>query len=307
MPRSFDLQGHRGARGQKPENTLPSFEAAFDSGVTSVETDLHLTRDGIVVLCHDPIVPGRLCRGQVGGGSFLISSLSLQQLRRYRADRNPDPERFAEQNAEATPLARLFAAERGMDAYALPTLVDFFDFASAYAGDLGAKAGKTDHQRAKARSVVFDLELKRLPGHPQYIGDDFDGDAPALLEKRIVEAVKHADVADRTRLRSFDHRCVRAVRHLCPSLRTAVLVGDMAPTDPVQLTRAAQATTYCPSMHFVDERLVRQLHQAGVSVLPWTVNDPSDLNRLLDWGVDGVTTDYPERFAQILGGRNIAF
>src|SRR5205085_12358438 len=104
MTPTFDLQGHRGARGLKPENTLPSFEAALDSGVTSLETDLHLTRDSMVILCHDPIVPGRLCRAPAGdaplrGEPLLISSLTLGQLRGLRADRNPDPERFPEQDS----------------------------------------------------------------------------------------------------------------------------------------------------------------------------------------------------------------
>src|SRR5271166_5116502 len=62
MSRSFVLQGHRGARGLKPENTLPSFEVALDLGVSSIETDVHLTRDGVPILCHDPEVSGRLCR-----------------------------------------------------------------------------------------------------------------------------------------------------------------------------------------------------------------------------------------------------
>lgn len=307
MSRTFDLQGHRGARGQKPENTFPSFEAALDSGVTSVETDLHLTRDGMIVLSHDPFVPGRLCHPQSAGDKLLIGTLTLEQLRGYRADRNPEPERFPEQEAGVTPLACLFATQHGIDPYTLPTLLDLFAFAAAYAGDLGAAAGKMESQRAKARGVQFDLELKRVPAHPEYIGDDFDGDSPALLEKRVVETVAYAGIVERTRVRSFDHRCVRATGQLLPSLRTGVLVGSMAPIDPIALARAAQATMYCPSAYFLDERLIRQLHEAGVGVLPWTVNDPADLMKLLDWGVDGVTTDFPERFAQILRSQNIAF
>jgi glycerophosphoryl diester phosphodiesterase len=307
LPQLFDLQGHRGARGQKPENTLPSFEAALDSGVTSIETDLHLARDGIVVLYHDPTIPGRLCRGPAQGGSLLISSLNLGQLRAYRADLNPEPECFPEQNAAVTPLARLFAAQRGMDAFAPPTLHDLFEFASAYVGELGAKTGKTEQQRAKAHHVVFDLELKRVPGHPEYTGDDFDGISPALLEKCVVDAIEQAGVVHRTRVRSFDHRSVRAVRQLCPALRTAVLVDALGPIGAVESARAAQATTCCPRINLVDEALVRQLHEADIRVVPWTVNDPSTLERLLDWHVDGVTTDYPERCAQILRARHIAF
>src|SRR5262245_25513347 len=92
MTPSFDLQGHRGARGLKPENTLPAFEVAFDLGVTTVETDLPLTRDGVPVLCHDPTLDGQP-----------VSTLDLARLREYRADRNPDPRRFPEQDAGVTP------------------------------------------------------------------------------------------------------------------------------------------------------------------------------------------------------------
>src|SRR5262249_13125336 len=106
MP-TFDLQGHRGARGLRPENTLPSFEAAFDQRVPTVETDLHLTRDGVVVLCHAPVPDGRTLRPAPPPGSA-VSALNLAQLRAYRADRNPDPARFPDQDAGPTPLAGLF-------------------------------------------------------------------------------------------------------------------------------------------------------------------------------------------------------
>src|SRR5947207_8750964 len=111
MTTRFDLQGHRGARGLKPENTLPSFEAAFDLGVTTVETDLHLSRDGVPVITHDPQVSELLCRRLAGTAAPdpatrpLVSSLSLAELRAYRADRNPDPVRFSVQDATVTPLA----------------------------------------------------------------------------------------------------------------------------------------------------------------------------------------------------------
>ena len=86
MSRTIDLQGHRGARGLRPENTLPSFEAAFDSGVTSVETDLHLTRDNVVVLTHDPFLTGRLCRELSANAVPLenrpaVRALTLAQVR----------------------------------------------------------------------------------------------------------------------------------------------------------------------------------------------------------------------------------
>src|SRR6516164_1854400 len=99
----LEVQGHRGARGLRPENTLPSFETAIDVGATSIETDVHLTHDGLPVLIHDPLVSERL-----------VSSLTLAELRGYRADRNPNRARFPAQIADVTPLAASFATAHGI-------------------------------------------------------------------------------------------------------------------------------------------------------------------------------------------------
>jgi glycerophosphoryl diester phosphodiesterase len=299
----FDIQGHRGARGLKPENTLPSFEAALDAGVTSIETDVHLTRDAVPVLIHDPFISERLCRLVPGSASpppaprLLVSTLTLAQLRGYCADCNPDPVRFPEQDASVTPLAARLAAVRGMHPYAPPTVADFLAFVEAYAGEDGSLAGKSAEQRERARQMRFDFELKRVPFHPELIGDAFDGQAPGMLERQIADLLRAAGVVERTTIRSFDHRCVRAIADLEPRSTRAVLVAGMAPIDPVDLVRQAEAQAYCPDYSFIDEIQVRELHTANIRVLPWTVNRPEDWERLVSWGVDGVTTDYPDRLA----------
>jgi glycerophosphoryl diester phosphodiesterase len=311
MSTLFELQGHRGARGLKPENTLPGFEVAFDLGVSSIETDIHLTRDGQPVLVHEPVVSDRLFHCGSGPVPFdptrppLVSSLTLAELARYRADRNPDPQRFPGQDARVTPLARLFAERHAIDPYAPPTLPELFAFAQAYAGELGAVAGKTATQRA--RRVRFDLELKRVPFCPHVIGDTFDGSAPGLLEQRVVEAVRAAEMLERTSVRSFDHRSVRALRALEPRLPGAVLVAATAPMGPARLAQEADAQVYCPAVEFLDRGQVRQLHDAGIRVVPWTVNEPEDWKRLLDWDIDGITTDFPDRLADLLRQRGQAF
>jgi glycerophosphoryl diester phosphodiesterase len=305
----FDLQGHRGSRGLKPENTLPSFEVAFDLGVTSVETDVHLTRNGVPVLAHDAVVSDRLCKLLPGSHSPeprsrpLVSHLTLQDLRGYAADRNPDPLRFPEQDPSPTPLAALFAARHHVDPYTPPALADLFAFAKAYAGELGAATGKSAAQQARARQVRFDLELKRVPFRPEYIGDESD----ALLERRVIEVVRAAGMLGRTNVRGFDHRCVLALRRLEPGLSTAVLVTGTAPVSPAEVARQAGASTYCPQYEFIDGPLVQQVHDAGLRVIPWTINDPENWGRLLDWGVDGITTDFPDRLAAYLGTRGVPF
>src|SRR5919108_6406677 len=109
----FNLQGHRGARGLKPENTLPSFEAALDAGVSSIETDVHLTRDGVPVLVHDALLAG----AGPSAAAVAVSTLTLAELRRLRVAENPDRKRFPRQRADLDPVARRFAQERGLDPY----------------------------------------------------------------------------------------------------------------------------------------------------------------------------------------------
>ncbi len=311
MSTRFHLQGHRGARGLKPENTLPSFEAAFDAGAGSVETDVHLTRDGVAVLFHDAMLDKLPCRLQPGtemaAELLLVSRLSLAELRGYRADGNPDPRRFPRQTAEVTPLAELFAGQHGLDPYGIPTLEELLHFAAAYAGELGERAGKSEPQRRRVRDVGFDLELKRVPFHPETINDRFDATAPGLLEERVVESIRRAGVVARTTVRSFDHRCVRLLRRMEPGLTGAVLVAETAPVEPAELVERAEAQVYCPGYLFLDARQVRQVQAAGARVLPWTVNQPEHWQRLLDWGVDGLTTDVPDQLATFLRERGVAF
>jgi glycerophosphoryl diester phosphodiesterase len=291
----FDIQGHRGARGLRPENTLPSFEIALDLGVTSVETDVHLTRDGHPVLVHDPIMAAPVFRpadrSPMPTGLLAISQMTLAEVQSFAAGGNPSRERFPEQVAEISPLAERWALKTGLSPWAPPTLANLFDFVAAYTSD----PSKSLVQQALARALRFDIELKRVPSHPEAIGDAYDGTSAALLEWQIVAAIQSAAVAERTTVRSFDHRCVEFLRKLEPRLEGAILVGSMVPVDPVALARLADASVYCPHYEFVDEALVRRCHEGGIKIIPWTVNDFHDMGRLLDWGVDGITTDHPER------------
>jgi glycerophosphoryl diester phosphodiesterase len=309
---TFELQGHRGARGLKPENTLPGFEVALGIGVTSVETDVHLTRDGVPVIYHDATISPRLCRLRRGQAAPdpatepLVSSLTLAELRGYLADRNPDRKRFPGQDRTLTRTAEWFGLQYALYAYTPPSLEELFRFVAHYA-NTPERDSPTEEQRRRAGRVLFDLELKRVPYYPQTVNDEFDGEMPGLLERRVVEAVRAARVEDRTRVRSFDHRCVRAVKRIAPELAGAVLVAETAPVDPAALARSAGADTYCPDYRFLDAAQVRGCHADGVRVIPWTVNDEADWLRLLDWGVDGLTTDYPDRLADFLRRCGIAF
>ena len=300
----FHLQGHRGSRGTSPENTLPSFEQALDAQVSSIETDIHLTQYGIPALCHDPFLsPTRFRRREQSETSpstcILIRDMSLQDLREWVANRNPDPMRFPNQRADVTPVARLYATKQGIDPFSVPLLSDIFGFVSAYAGELGVATSKTPEQRRRAAKLVFDLEIKYVPFHADRYGK------PDLIVERVLEAVHGAEMESRTVIRSFDHRMLKRARQICPSIQTAVLLAACVPVDSVRLVHDAGASIYCPLFEYVDADLIRKCHDGGIRVLPWTVNDPEDWDRLIDWGVDGITTDYPDRLRRHLESRQI--
>ncbi len=304
----FELQGHRGARGLKPENTLPSFEAALDAGVSTIETDVHLTRDGVPVLCHDPVLGdaiASLLPGQEEPASRAISQMTLEEVRRFTVDRNPDPERFPDQTSDETPMAHWHSFIRSVHPLAVPTLNDLLGFVEFCANnDLFEQPPQ---QRECARKVLIDVELKRIPFEPQTIGDDFDGSKPGAFERRVLESLRTSGLIKRCRVRSFDHRSLVAARKQEPHLTTALLIANTRPAFPEDLALGIEAKIYCPGYRFVDEDLVHRLHDNDLRVIPWTVNRAEDWERLVGWGVDGMTTDYPDRLARWLAERGIAW
>src|SRR5262249_46520322 len=158
-----------------------------------LEFDLHLSKDGVPFICHDPRLNLKFARLAAGSNSPdpatkpLVSRLTSQEMRGYVVDKNPEPQRFKTQNAEPTPVAEPFCKERALHVFGVPPLDDFFDFVEAYAGRLGEKAGKTAEQRQRARSVRFNMELKRVPYYPVTVNDGFNGSKPASFEKRVME------------------------------------------------------------------------------------------------------------------------
>jgi glycerophosphoryl diester phosphodiesterase len=284
MAGQFLIQGHRGACGLRAENTLPSFEAALDAGAGSIETDVHLTADGVPVLIHDPVLPT--------DSRPRVHQLTAEQVSGVVADRNLDPARFPDQSPEPMPLASMFAGDAA-HSYRIPTLARLFHFVAAYAGEMGQAAGKTDAQRANAARVIVDVEIKTVPFRAE-AGES------VLVEEAVLEVIRSAGTVDRTWVRSFDHRCVLRLRRQEPGLLGVVLIDGTAPVDPASLVRAADAQVYAPDYQFLDQNLVRRCHSAGFQVVPWTVNDPAAWERLMAWGVDGITTDYPDRLARWL-------
>jgi len=292
LPAGFDAQGHRGARGLLPENSLPAFEAALDLGVTTLELDLHFTQDGNVVVWHDPIIEDSKCRLPSETAvpdapdprnplrRILISQQPLAVVQAYQCDLNPEPDRFPDQQPLAMPLA-------GAD-YRIITLAELFAFVDRYANS----ELKTDAQRANAAVVQFNIETKRVPDHPEYIDDGFTGAAAGPFELSILETVAAHNLTDRVIVQSFDHRSLRTIRDINDEIRLAALTTRGAAN--LKVYAGYRFDIWSPNQNDLTADLVAAAQEEGLQVIPWTVNDAADMDRLISWGVDGLISDLPD-------------
>jgi glycerophosphoryl diester phosphodiesterase len=300
-PEDFDVQGHRGARGLKPENTLPSFEAALDLEVDTLEMDLHLSQNDQIVVWHDPYVYASKCAPARGGKTPLqlgatteeeradramVRRMPTGHLGQFRCDKNPAPDRFGDQNNEASALAG--------DDYRIVTLEKVFAFVDQYA----QSPDKSESQRQNARNVRFNLETKRKLDHPEYIGDGFDGSGPATFERELVDVIRDHELIERVTVQSFAPESLWAVAELEPELRLAVL--EKARQAPLSTYADKGASVWSPKASLVDADAVAEARQAGLQVKPWTVNEPAEMRRLIALGVDGIITDRPDVLIAVL-------
>jgi len=296
---AFDLQGHRGARGLAPENTLAGFARALQIGVTTLETDLAITKDGVVVLSHDPVLNPDIVRD--ADGQWLaapgpaINSLMLPELKRFDVGRIKPGTKYAQQFAGQTPA----------DGQRIPTLAELIDLAKS--------SGKTPR---------FNIETKLSPDKPQETPE------PDTFVRRVAEAVRSAGLAHRTTLQSFDWRTLVAAKRLAPEIETVCLTYEktlqdridggrrpspwLAGLDPAahggsvpRLTAAAGCGTWSPYFRELGPSAVAEAQALGLKVVPWTVNTRDDLARIIDMQVDGLITDYPDRAREVMAAKGI--
>ena len=295
----FDLQGHRGTRGLAPENTMAAYARAAEIGVTTIETDLAVTKDGILVISHDPFLNPDIVRGPDGrwltAKGAAIHSLTLAELEQYDIGRlNPE-----------SAYAKQFPEQKPSDGERYPTLSQVFRF-------------------AKDKRLRLNIETKITPGNPDETVD------PETFAKLVVDAIKTAGLAQRVTIESFDWRTLVATKKIAREIETVCLTIESDGMDTVQrksgrpspwnagldltayngsvprLTKAAGCGTWSPFWRNVDRSSVAEAHALGLKVLPWTVNSPAEMARLIDLEVDGLISDYPDRLRKVVADKGIA-
>ncbi len=272
VPTGFDVQGHRGARGLAPENTLPAFRLALDLGVTTLELDTVVSADEEVVVSHDPYISSLFCSHPDGTPvqpeeerELLIYQMPYAEVARFDCGSRGNP-RFPEQ--EAQPVSK-------------PTLREVVRFAEAYT---------REHDLPP---VFYNVETKSKPE-----GDGRLHPPPSVFIGLIWAIVEAEDIAERFTLQSFDVRTLQEVRHSGLPIRLALLIEDTG-RSPEKSFRSGLGALgfvpdiYSPDFRLVDEGVIEAAHRGGMLVIPWTVNEPEDMVRLRALGVDGLITDYP--------------
>ena len=302
---AFDLQGHRGARGLFPENSLAAFEAAVDLEVTTLELDVGLTRDGIVVVHHDRRLNPERARGADGtwidpvGKPPTIAALSLDTLQAYDIGRA---------RPGSKTLAR-FPDQMAVDGQSIPTLNDVIATA----------------ERRSGSTIRYNIETKISPKAPEETAP------PEIFADALVAVLRDSGVAARATVQSFDWRTLQRVQATAPKIVTSYLTAERewldnlargqsgasiwaAGFDPddyggsvPQTILAAGGRVWSPYFRDLGEGDIEAAQQLGLRVLVWTVNEPADMEQLIDAGVDGIISDYPDRLRDVLDRKGYRF
>ena len=265
----FDVQGHRGARGLRPENTIPAFLLAIDSGVTTVELDVVITKDKQVVVSHEPWMSAAICLDASGSPlqakeekKFNIYQMTYDEVKQFDCGSLENKD-FPAQKKMQMPKPLLSevigAVENHIKSYASYEVDYNIEIKSSPDGD------KKFHPPVEEFSdLVYDLVDQYLP-----------------LERIVVQ--------------SFDFRVLKYWHKKYPSIRLALLVENTKSIDSNLTKLGFKPSVYSPYFKLMSKEKVNYLHKQKIRVIPWTVNEVSEMLSLKGMGVDGFITDYPDR------------
>jgi len=275
----FDVQGHRGARGLRPENTIPAFLMALDSGVNTIEMDLVVTKDGQLVVSHEPWISSEICLDAAGNPiakknerKFNIYQMTYEQVAMCDCGTKVNARFPAQAKMKVSkPLLRnvLIAVEDHIKSY------------SNY-------------------EVDYNIEIKTVAGM-----DDKFHPKPEKFSDLVYELLDEYIPLERVVIQSFDFRVLKYWHSKYPEVRLAALVENNKSAEQNLEELGFNPSIYSPDFSLLSNEVVRSLHAKKIRVIPWTVNEEKDMLVLKGMGVDGFITDYPDRAAKFRRTLNI--
>ena len=283
-----------------PENTLPAFARALTLGVTALELDCAVTKDGVVVVSHDARLNPEITRGPDGRWlnppTRAVRELSLDDLGHYDVGRIKPGSEYSYR----------YPDQKRMDRVHMPTLAQVFQ--------LARRAGNTE--------VRFNIEIKTSPEKP---GDTL---APEAFAKALLATIEREGMRSRVIIQSFDWRALKTVQSLAPKIPTSYLSSQQRLLDNIaagkaegsawtagvqlrdhgsipKMVKAAGGAIWSPYFPELSAALVKEAHALGLEVIAWTANETEDMARLIDWGVDGLITDRPDFLRDVMAQKNL--
>ena len=295
----FDIEAHRGGRSLRPENTLQSFANALSMGVDTLELDMGVSKDGVIVVSHERGLNPDLARAP--DGSYVPApgipfvKLTLAEVKQYDVGQiRPD-----------SSYAARFPDQLAMPGTRIPTLAEVID--------LVRRSG--DHH------VRLNIETKIDPNHPDESPD------PERFVALALDLLRREDFAGRVMIESFDWRTLQLVQRQSPAIPTVYLTQQQEPDANIFLdkpspwtagfdprkyrgsvpraVKAAGGKIWSPNFEDVDPQSINEAHGLGLTVVAWTVNRPEDMLRLIDMGIDGIISDRPDVLRAVAAKKGI--
>jgi len=267
---NFDWQGHRGARGEAPENTIPAMLRALQEGVTTLEMDVVLSKDSVLILSHEPYFNKDICLFTESDSlENNIFHLSWEQIKGIDCGslRNPN---FPGQESRVV---------------GKPRLIDVLSAVEEAALSLNRLSPK------------FNIEIKSKPEWEGIYHPDHKVYAQTLLN-----FIKELAIEERVSIQSFDIRVLQYIHRKQPDLKLVYLTEDGERTPSEQIKELGfYPDVYSCYYPLLKDHHVRQLQSQGIEVIPWTVNEIEEAELLIEMGVNGIITDYPAKLIGALG------
>lgn len=270
----IDLQGHRGARGLLPENTIPAFLQALDIGVTTLEMDVVINAQGNVFLSHEPWMSAEICSHPDGRAvkkseakSLIIYAMSDEEISGFDCGSRGHSG---------------FPAQLAMQV-SKPSLIEVFEAVSLRSAETGREP------------VLFNIEIKSAPE-----GDDIFHPPVYQYARALYGVLKQHGVLKRTTIQSFDPRALEAAHNIDLDISLALLVENDQGLHENLKRLSFTPDIYSPNYKRVNTEMIEAAHAQNIQVIPWTVNDEKVMRKLVALGVDGLITDYPDLGVRVL-------
>jgi len=272
---SFFKIGHRGTRGMMPENTIPAMQKAINYGVNTIEFDVHVTKDGKVIVYHDDsfdpnytLMPNGTEIDPKARDKYLFYQMDYADIKPFIIGTKKYP---------------AFPQQQSLPTYT-PLLSELVDSVEHY-----TKANNLPQ-------VYYLLEIKS-----DAKTDGVNQPVPEVFVKKVMDVMQAKKLGKRLIVQSFDKRPLKVMHQNYPEVATGFLTGDNKVSFEKNMAELGYTPRfYNPHFGMVSEQLVKQCHDKQMLICPWTVNETAEMKRLAELKVDGIITDYPNHLSELI-------